>query len=187
MFLVVVVLAAVFTVGAHPAVAGQAGRWAASVAKHVRPSIDPERAAETSRRLASLARSALTGRAFLASFGFAAGDLLFDLLSLDLVFLAVRYQPGFGPLAVAYAVANIASAIPVTPGGLGVIEVTLVAITVGFGAPRATAVLAVLGYRIVNYWLPLLPGAVAYLRLRLRPGADGKRKGKGKPATAQPG
>ena len=187
LFLLAVVLAAVFTVGAHPAVAGQAGRWAASVARHVRPGIDPEKAAETSRRLASLARSALTGRAFLASFGFAAGDLLFDLLSLDLVFLALRYQPGFGPLAVAYAAANIASAIPVTPGGLGVIEVTLVAITVGFGAPRATAVLAVLGYRIVNYWLPLLPGAVAYLRLRLRPGADGKRKGKGKPATAQPG
>jgi uncharacterized membrane protein YbhN (UPF0104 family) len=37
-----------------------------------------------------------------------------------------------------------------------VVEVTLVAITAGFGAPRATAVLAVLGYRIVNYWLPLL-------------------------------
>jgi len=185
MFLVVLVLAAVLAVGAHPAVAGQAGRWAASVAKHVRPSIDPERVAETSRRLASLARSALTGRTFLASFGFAAGDLLFDLLSLDLVFLALRYQPGFGPLAVAYAVANIASAIPVTPGGLGVIEVTLVAITVGFGAPRATAVLAVLGYRIVNYWLPLPPGGIAYLRLRLRSGADGKRKGKGNPATPQ--
>jgi uncharacterized membrane protein YbhN (UPF0104 family) len=46
-----------------------------------------------------------------------------------------------------------------------------VAITVGFGAPRATAVLAVLGYRVVNYWLPLLPGAVAYLRLRLSPKA----------------
>jgi len=91
--------------------------------------------------------------------------------------------PGFGPVAVAYAAANIASAIPLTPGGLGVIEVTLVAVTIGFGAPRATAVLAVLGYRIVNYWLPLLPGAIAYLRLRLRPGADGKRKGKGKPAA----
>ena len=49
------------------------------------------------------------------------------------------------------------------------IEVTLIAISVGFGAPRATAVLAVLGYRVVNYWLPLLPGALAYLRLRLRP------------------
>jgi uncharacterized membrane protein YbhN (UPF0104 family) len=32
------------------------------------------------------------------------------------------------------------------------------------------AVLAVLGYRIVNFWLPLLPGAVAYLRIRLNPG-----------------
>jgi len=124
--------------------------------------------------MAAQQRTALTGRAFAVSFGFASGDLLFDLLSLDLVFLALRYQPGFGPLAVAYAAANIAGAIPLAPGGLGVIEVTLVAVTVGFGAPRATAVLAVLGYRIVNYWLPLIPGAIAYLRLRLRRGADGK-------------
>jgi Lysylphosphatidylglycerol synthase TM region len=63
----------------------------------------------------------------------------------------------FRPLAVAYAETNIASAIPITPGGLGVIEVMLVAVTVGFGAPRPTAVLAVLGYRIVNYRLPLFP------------------------------
>jgi len=55
-----------------------------------------------------------------------------------------------------------------------VTEVTLVAITVGFGAPRATAVLAVLGYRLINYWLPLLPGAVAYLHLRFRPNAARK-------------
>jgi uncharacterized protein (TIRG00374 family) len=182
-FAVAAMLAALLAVGAHPAVAGRAGRWAASVARHVRPSIDPAKVGQTASRLASLARTALTGRDFAVSFCFASGDLLFDLLSLDLVFLALRYQPGFGPLAVAYAAANIASAIPLTPGGLGVIEVTLVAITVGFGTPRATAVLAVLGYRIVNYWLPLLPGAVAYIRLRLRPGADGKTK----PAPAQPG
>ncbi len=179
--LVVAVLAAVLGIGAHPEIAGRAGRWAASVARHIRPGIDPEKVAETSSRLASLARSALTGRAFLASSAFASADLLLDLLSLDLVFLALRYQPGFGPLAVAYAAANIASAIPVTPGGLGVVEVTMVAITVGFGAPRPTAVLAVLGYRIVNYWLPLIPGAIAYLRLRLRRGAAGSTK----PATPQ--
>jgi len=154
-------------VGAHPGIAERAGRRVAGLARRVRPGIDPEKVGRTSRRLVSLARSALTGRAFLESFGFASADLLFDLLSLDLMFLAFRYQPGFGPLAVAYAAANLASAIPITPGGLGVIEVTLVAITVGFGAPRATAVLAVLGYRVVNYWLPLLPGALAYLRLRL--------------------
>ena len=165
--LVVLVLALAFLLGAHPSIAERAGRQAATLARHVRPSIDPEKTAQASRRLATLARSALTGRAFAASFGFAAADLLFDLASLDLMFLAVRYQPGFGPLAIAYAVANIASALPITPGGLGIVEVTLVAVTVGFGAPRSTAVLAVVGYRIVNYWLPLLPGTIAYLRLRL--------------------
>jgi hypothetical protein len=30
------------------------------------------------------------------------------------------------------------------------------------------------GYRIVNYRLPLIPGAIAYIRLRLRPDADGR-------------
>jgi uncharacterized protein (TIRG00374 family) len=174
--LVVLVLAIAFGVGAHPGIAERAVRRAAGWARHVRPSIDPEKAAQTSKRLVVLARSALTGRAFLQSYGFASADLLFDLLSLDLMFLAFRYQPGFGPLAVAYGAANIASAIPITPGGLGVIEVTLVAITVGFGAPRATAVIAVLGYRVVNYWLPLLPGAVAYLRLRLSLNAAGKAR-----------
>jgi uncharacterized protein (TIRG00374 family) len=99
------------------------------------------------------------------------------------MFLALHYQPGFGPPAVAYAAANIASAIPVTPGELGVIEVTMAAITIGFGAPRATAVLAVLGYRIVNYWLPLLPGAVAYLRLRL----SKKPTGAADPRRRRPG
>jgi putative heme transporter len=151
--LVVAVLAAALMMGAHPGIAERAGR---RVARLGRPGIDPDKAARTIWRLASLMRSALTGRAFAESFGFASADLL----SLDLMFLAFRYQPGFGPLAVAYAAANIASGIPITPGGLGVIEVTLVSVTVGFGAP--TAVLAELGYRIVNYWLPLLPGAVAY-------------------------
>jgi uncharacterized protein (TIRG00374 family) len=167
--LVLCVAAIAILVGNHPGVAERAVRRLARMARHFRHSIDPEQAAQTSKQLVISARSALTGRAFLASFGYAVGDLFFDLLSLDLMFLAFGYQPGLGPLAVAYAAANIASAIPLTPGGLGVIEVTLVAVTVGFGAPRATAVLAVLGYRVVNYWLPLLPGALAYVHLRLRP------------------
>ena len=187
--LVVAVLAIALTVGAHPGIAERAGRRVARLARRVRPGIDPDKVGRTSRRLASLMRSALTGRPFGESFGFASADLLFDLLSLDLMFLAFRYQPGFGPLAVAYAAANIASAIPITPGGLGVIEVALVAVTVGFGAPRPTAVLAVLGYRIVNYWLPLLPGAVAYLRLRLNPKTpkSPKTANQAKPSTAPPG
>jgi uncharacterized membrane protein YbhN (UPF0104 family) len=75
--------------------------------------------AQASKRLAALARDALTGRPFFESFAFAVADLLTDMLSLYLVFVAFGYQPGLGPLAVAYGAANIASAIPVTPGGLG--------------------------------------------------------------------
>ena len=71
LLLVVAALAAVLAVGSHPAIAGRAGRWAATVARHVRPGIDPAKVGQSSTRLASLARSALTGRAFLASFGFA--------------------------------------------------------------------------------------------------------------------
>jgi uncharacterized membrane protein YbhN (UPF0104 family) len=37
----------------------------------------------------------------------------------------------------------------------------------------------VLGYRIVNFWLPLIPGAIAYIRLRLRGAANSKTE----PAT----
>jgi lysylphosphatidylglycerol synthase-like protein len=132
---------------------GRAAGGRACAARRAPVSI-PDKVAQASKRLALLARSALTGRAFLASLGCAWAGLL----SLDLMFVAVRYQPGFGPLAVAYSAANVVSALPVTPGGLGVAEVTLMAITVGFGAPRPTAVLAVLGYRLVNYWLALLPG-----------------------------
>jgi uncharacterized protein (TIRG00374 family) len=169
--LVVAALAAVLGLGAHPATAGRLGRYLGGQARRVRRDIDPDEVAATSERLATLARSALTGRPFAGSFAFASADLVCDLLSLDLMFAAFGYQPGFGPLAVAYGAANLASAIPLTPGGLGVIEVALVAVSVGFGAPRPTAVLAVLGYRIVNYWLPLPPGALAYLRLRFSPEA----------------
>jgi uncharacterized protein (TIRG00374 family) len=123
--LVLLVLAIALLAGAHPSIAERAARRAARWARHIRTSIDPDKVAQTSGRLVRLARSALTGRAFAESYGLASADLLFDLLSLDLMFLAFHYQPGFGPLTVAYAAANIASAIPVTPGGLGVIEVTL--------------------------------------------------------------
>ena len=41
-------------------------------------------------------------------------------------------------LLVAYGLANILAAIPVTPGGLGVVEVTLTAALVGFGVPRSS-------------------------------------------------
>ena len=61
------------------------------------------------------------------------------------------------------------------------VEGGMIGCFLGFGVPRHLAVLAVLAYRTVSYWLPTIPGAIAYLRLRRRlksspTAADGQRE-----------
>jgi len=73
-------------------------------------------------------------------------------------------------LLVAYGLANILAAIPLTPAGLGVIEGVLIPTLVGFGVPHSQAILAVLSYRLVNFWIPIPIGGLAYASLQLRKG-----------------
>jgi hypothetical protein len=47
---------------------------------------------------------------------------------------------------------------------------------VGFGSPRGIAILGVITYRLVNFWLPIPVGALAYLSLRVEPGASRRRR-----------
>ncbi|MCU4185577.1 YbhN family protein [Acidiferrimicrobium sp. IK] len=72
-------------------------------------------------------------------------------------------------LLVSFALANVLAAIPLTPGGLGVVEATLTSSLVGFNTPRAIALLGVVSYRLVNFWLPIPAGGLAYLSLHLEP------------------
>lgn len=72
-------------------------------------------------------------------------------------------------LLVAYGLANILAVIPITPSGLGVVEGVLVSSLVGFGTPRGIAILGVLAYRLINFWLPIPAGAPAYLSLHWLP------------------
>lgn len=85
-----------------------------------------------------------------------------------------RYVNPF-ELFAAYGIANVLAAIPLTPGGLGVVEASAATLIVSFGVPRTIGTLAVLGWRLVNFWLPIPVGGVAYLSLRWR----------GKPAPPQ--
>jgi uncharacterized membrane protein YbhN (UPF0104 family)/tRNA A-37 threonylcarbamoyl transferase component Bud32 len=69
----------------------------------------------------------------------------------------------FAELGALYLGANtIASAVP-TPGGVGAIEAALVFVLTRAGVPDAEAWAATLLFRLVNYWLPTIPG---YLALR---------------------
>jgi uncharacterized membrane protein YbhN (UPF0104 family) len=67
---------------------------------------------------------------------------------------------------VIYLVAAAAASISPTPGGLGAIEIALVAGLSRIGTPAAPASAAVLVYRIVSYWLPIMPGFLAFRWLR---------------------
>lgn len=79
-------------------------------------------------------------------------------------------------LLVAYGLANVLAVIPLTPGGLGVIEATLTSVLVGFGTPRADATLGVIGYRLINFWAPIPLGGLAYLSLQVHPHGSGSER-----------
>lgn len=78
-------------------------------------------------------------------------------------------------LIVAFGLANIMAVVPITPGGLGIVESIFIPTLVGFGATRSGATLGVLSYRIAQYWLPILLGAISYLSLRVGPFAIERR------------
>lgn len=72
-------------------------------------------------------------------------------------------------LFAAYGIANVAGALPLTPGGLGVVDSVTPLLLVGFGVTRGVATLGVIGWRLVNFWLPIPTGAASYVSLRVRP------------------
>jgi glycosyltransferase 2 family protein len=62
----------------------------------------------------------------------------------------------------------------VIPGGVGVVEGSMVALYVGMGVPTPVAVVVVLGYRVISFWLPTLSGypIAAYLERSRRPRSE---------------
>ena len=96
----------------------------------------------------------------------AAANWLLDAASLWVFVIAFGKVLGPVELLVAYGLANVLAVIPVTPGGLGIVEGVLIPTMVGFGATKSVATLGVLGYRLVNFWLPIPAGAGTYLSLR---------------------
>jgi uncharacterized protein (TIRG00374 family) len=67
-----------------------------------------------------------------------------------------------------YAAAGILALVPITPGGLGIVEASLSGLLILAGVPRGEACVATLAYRLASYWLPLLAGLLAYVLFRRR-------------------
>jgi uncharacterized protein (TIRG00374 family) len=95
----------------------------------------------------------------------ALGYWVFDALCLILMFDALGVTADPLVLLVAYGVATALAAVPLTPGGIGIFEVTMLA-TLALLGVGSDAAIPILGYRLFNFWLPIPLAAIFYPTLR---------------------
>jgi uncharacterized membrane protein YbhN (UPF0104 family) len=89
----------------------------------------------------------------------------FDIAVLWASFHAFGGSPAVAPLVVAYFIGQLGNLLPM-PGGIGGVDGAMIGALSAFGVPGSLAVVSVLAYRAFAFWLPTLPGAIAYFQLR---------------------
>ncbi len=95
----------------------------------------------------------------------ALGYWAFDNAVLWATFEAFGYSPPISVILMGYLIGQLGGLLPL-PGGLGGIDGGLIGTLIVFGTPAAVTAAAVLVYRVILFWLPLLVGAVAFVSLR---------------------
>lgn len=145
-----------------------ADNWLRAAARHL-PAVDPDKVSALLAQVASRITLLINNRRTLWwAFTWAGLNWLFDAACLWVFIWAFGHVISPIDLLVAYGMANILAAIPLTPGGLGIIEGVLLPTLVGFGVPHSQAILAIISYRLVNFWIPIPIGGVAYASLQGR-------------------
>jgi len=134
-----------------------AGGWTAAVARRL-AAVPAATAAGVQSGLALLRRRE---PGLLGAFGWWG----FDVATLWACFHAFGASPTTGVVVMAYFVGWLANTLPL-PGGIGGVEGGMIGAFSAFGVNVQTAVVAVLAYRAFSFWLPTLPGGVAYFQLR---------------------
>jgi uncharacterized protein (TIRG00374 family) len=147
----------------------RAERIVRAMVRHI-PFVNEDAAARFLRQVAARLHE-LAGRPDVVRRGllWAAANWLLDAGSLWVFLRAFGATVNPVDLLVAYGLANVLAAIPITPGGLGVVETVLTSTLVAFGIDRSTAGIGVVSYRLAAFWLPIPLGAVAYASLKFGP------------------
>jgi uncharacterized membrane protein YbhN (UPF0104 family) len=95
----------------------------------------------------------------------ALGYWAFDNFVLWATYHAVGASPPVSVILIGYLIGQLGGALPI-PGGLGGIDLGLVGTLIVYGAPAQATVAAVLAYRLILFWLPLIVGAGTFWSLR---------------------
>lgn len=139
---------------------GRAAQWTVNkLRRHSPPVHDLPKRLLAERTAVAMAVGRHWWKALLAS----AGKWVFDYLTLVFALAAVGERPNVALVLVAYSAASLLGQIPLTPGGLGVVEAGLTGALALIGVNGGAAVLATLAYRLFNYWLYLPAGAIAWV------------------------
>jgi putative heme transporter len=93
---------------------------------------------------------------------------LFDAACLALSIKAAGLHCPLRDLLLVWSAGQAAGGISFTPGGVGIVEVALIAAMVGVGLPAARAAVAVMIYRLISLWLLLLVGWIFFIVIRSR-------------------
>jgi uncharacterized protein (TIRG00374 family) len=96
------------------------------------------------------------------------GRIGFDYCALLCALRATGAIPNAPLVLLAYAATAVIALVPLTPGGLGVVEASLSGLLVLAGVGSASAIIATLAYRLVTYWLPIFAGGGVYVAFRHR-------------------
>jgi len=103
----------------------------------------------------------------------AIGYWAFDNAVLWATFHAFGYAPEISIVLMGYLIGQLGGLLPL-PGGVGGIDGGLIGTLIVYGAPAAIVTAAVLAYRVILFWLPLMAGAVAFFSLRRDMPRDGE-------------
>src|SRR3954462_8136819 len=153
-----------FAITIVPAIFGAAMIGVVAAAQWVRPGEGRVR-----RALAPVGQGVRDARRLLRSGNWGlVGALMwwgFDIAVLWACFHAFGAPPSFAVITVAYFVGTLANTLPL-PGGVGGVDGGMIGALIAFGVEPELALLSVLAYRGFAFWLPIVPGALAYLGLR---------------------
>ncbi|HEY5304526.1 MAG TPA: YbhN family protein [Acidimicrobiales bacterium] len=148
----------------------RADAWLRAAARHI-PKLNPDKISKLLVKVADRIMLLVSSRRTLwTAFSWASLNWLLDAACLWVFIWSFGTIISPVDLLVAYGLANVLAAIPITPAGLGVVEGVLIPTLVGFGVPHSQAILAVLAYRLVNFWIPIPIGGAAYASLQFRRG-----------------
>jgi uncharacterized membrane protein YbhN (UPF0104 family) len=93
------------------------------------------------------------------------GYLWFDIAVLFACFAAAGHVPALAPVVLAYQIGYLSNFIPV-PGGIGVLDGSLVGMLVLYGVAGTTATAVTLVYHAISLWVPAVWGTIAFIVLQ---------------------